>query len=167
MEIAAVTTSDVSPTHWARTEAERLRSVAESPNSPGARQVTVQAIQFLTDHAASSSFQGLAIHSIARYSDNAGAIRAVAFQLDEWATYEESGVSHQKPFEVRFRIEAATDIMEQAQMLLSEKNIHPAAPVVLAGAALEEISPVIAGRVRRTNRRQTRNRGVFGCPAQS
>jgi hypothetical protein len=44
----------------------------------------------------------------------------------------------QKPFEVRFRIEAATDIMEQVQVLLKDPDLYPAAAVVLAGAALEE-----------------------------
>jgi len=44
----------------------------------------------------------------------------------------------QKPFGVRFRIEAATDIMEQVQLLLKDPDLHPAAAVVLAGAALEE-----------------------------
>ena len=83
-------------------------------------------------------FKVAARGAIAYDNSNQIAIEAVALQLDEWATYEESGVAGQMPFEVRFRIEAATDIKEQAQQLLSDAKVHPAAPVVLAGAALEE-----------------------------
>jgi hypothetical protein len=36
------------------------------------------------------------------------------------------------------RVDAATDLTEQVQLLLDEPEVHPAAPVVLAGAALEE-----------------------------
>ena len=62
----------------------------------------------------------------------------MAVQLEEWAAYRESGVGNEKPFEVQLRIEAATDILEQVQLLLGESGVHVAAPVVLAGAALEE-----------------------------
>jgi hypothetical protein len=43
-----------------------------------------------------------------------------------------------RPFEVRFRIEAATDLLEQVQRVLKDAEVHVAAPIVLAGAALEE-----------------------------
>ena len=36
------------------------------------------------------------------------------------------------------RAVAATDLMDQVQDLLDDEGIHPAAPIVLAGAALEE-----------------------------
>ena len=66
------------------------------------------------------------------------AMRAVAHQLEEWATYEESVAATSKPFEVRFRIDAATDLLEQVQILLKDREVHLAAPIVLAGAAREE-----------------------------
>jgi hypothetical protein len=40
--------------------------------------------------------------------------------------------------EARARIEASTDLMEQVQQLLDDRGVHPAAPIMLAGAALEE-----------------------------
>jgi hypothetical protein len=42
------------------------------------------------------------------------------------------------PLEARSRVEAATDLMEQVQILLDDRKVHPAGPVMLAGAALEE-----------------------------
>ena len=46
-----------------------------------------------------------------------------------------------KPFEVRFRIEAATDLMDQVQVLLKDPEFVAGAAVMLAGAALEEFLP--------------------------
>jgi hypothetical protein len=62
----------------------------------------------------------------------------VAKILESWADYVDAGLADAQPFEVRARYEAATDLMEQVQGLLDDAQVHPAAPVVLAGAALEE-----------------------------
>lgn len=48
------------------------------------------------------------------------------------------GLVHAQPFEVRARVEAASDLLEQVDVLLSEPGIVPAVAVMLAGAALEE-----------------------------
>lgn len=37
------------------------------------------------------------------------------------------------------RITASTDLMEQAESLMADPDVHVAAPIVLAGAALEEV----------------------------
>jgi hypothetical protein len=50
-----------------------------------------------------------------------------------------TGLQNQVPLEALIRIEAATDLMEQVQRFLDDKSVHPAAPIVLAGAALEEL----------------------------
>jgi hypothetical protein len=56
----------------------------------------------------------------------------VAYQLEEWVAYQESGIANLKPFEVRFLMEVATDLMEQVQILLKDRGFHVAAPIVLA-----------------------------------
>jgi hypothetical protein len=94
-------------------------------------------LQFLFDFAAESTFLQNA-HVALNQNGNAEALTRVAAQLEEWAEYQESGMGNHKPFDVQFRIEAANEIMEQAQQLLSDRSVVPAAPVVLAGAALEE-----------------------------
>lgn len=48
------------------------------------------------------------------------------------------GLIEEAPFEVRARLEAATDLMEQVEVLLDLDDVLPAAAVMLAGAALEE-----------------------------
>lgn len=42
------------------------------------------------------------------------------------------------PVEAEARVYAANDLMEQVETLLQDRRVHPAAPVMLAGAALEE-----------------------------
>ena len=58
--------------------------------------------------------------------------------LDRYVDACESGLLTDLPYEVRSRVEAATDLMEQVELLLTDPGLHAAAPVVLAGAALEE-----------------------------
>lgn len=99
---------------------------------------TARALQFFSDHASGTTFEDEAINASRHYRHPAEPFEKIAFQLEEWATYQESGMANLKPFDVRFRIEAATDIMEQVHLLLKDPELHPAAAVVLAGAALEE-----------------------------
>lgn len=63
---------------------------------------------------------------------------AMADVLEGWANFQETGLASSPPFEVRARIEAASDLMEQVEILLSDRDVHPVAPIVIAGAALEE-----------------------------
>ena len=98
--------------------------------------------------------------SFKNYPSNAVHLEAIAFKLEEWATYQESGMAGLRPFEVRFRIEAASDIMEQAQDLLKGSSVHVAAPVVLAGACLEEFLRSMQNRMRRAPCRQANYRHV-------
>lgn len=60
----------------------------------------------------------------------------VVDQLMAWADLATAGVLRQ-PLQLQMKVAAATDLMEQAGQLLEEKQVHPAAPVMLAGAALE------------------------------
>jgi hypothetical protein len=123
---------------WSCQEAAQLRGLAAQASPPEPWAVTARARQFLADHADGTAFEQTALSAFSYYNSNAIPILAVAVQLEEWAAYRESGVGNEKPFEVRFRIEASTDLMEQVHLLLGEPGIHVAAPVVLAGAALEE-----------------------------
>jgi len=58
--------------------------------------------------------------------------------LVSWAKYAEDGLATSLPLEALIRVEASTDLMEQVQRLLDDNAVFVAAPVVLAGAALEE-----------------------------
>ena len=72
---------------WARTEAHRLATTAPSSNSN--LQETSMARQFFADHAGGSVFEDNAKRAVSGLNVQP-AMRAVAHQLEEWATYEES-----------------------------------------------------------------------------
>lgn len=128
--------------NWARTEAQRLRSIRTTEDdhyAPWGRHEASAALEFLRLHAAGSAFlEGAQLP----FSNNSfgvtSALHAVASALDSWASSVTDGIVTSLPFESAARREAATDLMEQTQALLDGARIHPAAPVVLAGAALEE-----------------------------
>ncbi len=71
-------------------------------------------MQFLADHAPGSVFAANPERALVSERFDI-AINAIAAQLEEWATYQDSGLANFKPFEIRFRIEAATDLLEQVQ----------------------------------------------------
>lgn len=117
---------------WAKAEAARLRTITrwinESPMAP--------ARDFLATVAPGSSFLQAAQRDLLEYSDEGG---ATADALDEWARYVETGMANAVPYGKRFRIDAATDLMQQVHVLLDDAAVHPAVSVMVAGAALEEM----------------------------
>lgn len=64
--------------------------------------------------------------------------RALAEVLRAWTAQVEAGVLVPRYIEAHgARKVASTDLMEQVRLLAEDGTIHPAAPIVLAGAALE------------------------------
>lgn len=65
-------------------------------------------------------------------------VRALADVLRAWADQVEAGISVPRTVEANgARAVASTDLMEQVRTLNDDNSVHPAAPTVLAGAALE------------------------------
>ncbi|HEY5454652.1 MAG TPA: hypothetical protein VIJ96_04230 [Acidothermaceae bacterium] len=134
---------------WARNEAARLLGI-EVNTSVRVRHIRAElsmAVQFLANVAPGTTFAATARDVF----DNGdlfapNATRNVAGALEAWVLFVEAGMMAAAPFEVRARVEAATDLMDQVQQLIDTPGVHYAAPVVLAGAGLEEFlrSRVIA-----------------------
>lgn len=97
-----------------------------------------QALEFL-DRFAGGNFAEFAHQSITSRYEEIDAVIGVAAQLLAWAEFSDAGLAAALPYEARARIDAATDLMEQVQRLLDDAKVHPAAPVMLAGAALEAL----------------------------
>lgn len=123
-----------------RGEVERLRDVANpGPNEPSPSvQHATSAMEFLRVQAGPESYFYTRAHEGSRSGTTGVSLSNVADVLDNWADYVEAGMDDAPSFEAIAREEAATDLMEQVQILLDDPTIHPAAPVVLAGSALEE-----------------------------
>jgi len=58
--------------------------------------------------------------------------------VDALVRYIENGLNRKISPERQAQIDVVSDFLEQAEQLLKDKKIHPAAPAVIIGAALEE-----------------------------
>ena len=58
--------------------------------------------------------------------------------LENYRSYVEAGLHGQVSPARQAQLDVVSDFLEQAQLLLQNKAVHPAAPIVLIGATLEE-----------------------------
>ncbi|HUZ53100.1 MAG TPA: hypothetical protein VMU94_11305 [Streptosporangiaceae bacterium] len=144
---------------WAREHATKLEAdmtfrPAFSPGSSGYWQAAgddlggesriraraITALDFLEHFAGAGSQWARGGHDILDKnvrSMETGA-RALGDVLREWANQVDAGIVVVPQAEAHgARAVAATDLMEQVRMLNEDKTVSPAAPIVLAGAALE------------------------------
>lgn len=144
---------------WARGYADELQSdmtfVAETPEGYGGfwtaadsqsrSRIMARAaagLEFLREFAGAES-EWLSRAKIA-YESNAdrrsmeSGVHALGEIMRSWADQVEAGVTSVRgEAAAGVRSIASTDLMEQVRSLIQDKSIHAAAPVVLAGAALE------------------------------
>lgn len=133
---------------WARAEVSRLQALlpnvvaADARSGYGTSRLrhahTSQALEFLRRVAPGSAFLDHAESELAGAPEDNLAVAAVAANLANWIEFAEAGMATALPYATQARLDAATDLMEQVQALLNDPKVVPAAPVMLAGAALEE-----------------------------
>lgn len=98
--------------------------------------VKAQITEFLREFAgAKSSFFQLA-NGAAGSTDFLAAI--LYSSLENFKAYVEAGLHGQVTAQRKAQLDVVSDFLEQAHMLLNAKGVHPAAPIVLIGATLEE-----------------------------
>ena len=162
--------SEFDPNAWAAAEAERLRAaakdrqyhgssgrgwVAAAPLANEAQAEASAALEFLRRLAGDSDLYRAAREGLETTMAAHEYLERLARILDQFVAGRTAGLLAAVPFEVAARAEAATDLMEQVEQLLSDRAVHVAAPIVLAGAALEELlrsrwhqigSPALSGK---------------------
>ena len=142
---------------WAREQADQLQSdmrFEPSDTRRGYWAITdaskkgllmarvASALEFLRQHAGEESEwlrrATMAYESNGDRASMESGVYAVGDIMRLWAEQVESGIIR-LPAEVGegIRALASTDIMDQVRALNSDRGVHPAAPIVLAGAALE------------------------------
>jgi hypothetical protein len=132
-----VTKDDI---EWARSEADRLVHLhgGRTVLADDKRWALTEALEFLRLKAGSRSEFYVRAVDAAKRVHMARASEIVAAALIGWVDFVNRGIA-EAPVEAQARVAAATDLMEQVETLLGDKRVHPAAPVMLAGAALEEM----------------------------
>jgi hypothetical protein len=136
---------------WARAWADELESeIVAQPSSssvdwtPKTQEAEMRiegrvatAIEFLRRYAGGSVWIERA-EQVHQYRLPAGAAKAISEILIGWADQAEAGIIPIPALAaMEVRAVASTDIMDQVRVLNSDKTVHPAAPIVLAGGALE------------------------------
>ncbi len=113
---------------------------ATERGEPRVRARAVAALGFLEQFGGRDSQWSVRAHQIyERQGDTlAAGARNLAALLREWADAVQSGIFIPRQIETQaVRVVASTDLMEQVRVLADDKSVHPAAPIVLSGAALE------------------------------
>jgi len=98
------------------------------------------ALDFLDRFAGADSQWAVRAHTA--FDKNSHSMETGARELGDvlraWADQVEAGIAPIRQVDAQgARAVASSDLMEQVRMLLGERDVHPAAPIVLAGAALE------------------------------
>jgi hypothetical protein len=118
------------------TEARRIIS---SPSSVGPEALMSQAMELLRNYAGpNSSFYKLVEHASKSNPYMATYHESIVDTLKGFVSYVESGLFQGMSPERKAQIEVVSDFLHQANVLIDDSRVHPAAPAVLIGAALEE-----------------------------
>ena len=99
------------------------------------------AVELLRQYAGESSifFKNAQQRISSNERSPASGVYELSDLLEEWAAALEDGLLDMPAHLRGARALAANDLMEQVGLLLADKHVHVAAPMVLAGAALEEL----------------------------
>lgn len=97
-----------------------------------------QAVEFLRIYAGESTSFYKILSEINVRATDAYKSNYVLNVLTSFIQYVENDLLRSISLEREIQIETVSDYLSQAENLLNDKNVHPAAPAVLIGASLEE-----------------------------
>ncbi|HPF12533.1 MAG TPA: hypothetical protein PLP62_13850 [Flavobacteriaceae bacterium] len=113
---------------------ERIIEITKN-NSHGG---LVQAREFLRVYAGEDTSFFKTLSQINSTASDAFKFNRVHGVLSSFIEFVKSGLLRSISLEREIQIETVSDYLEQADDLLKDKNVHPAAPAVIIGASLEE-----------------------------
>lgn len=97
-----------------------------------------QATEFLRIYAGEKSTFYRKLEPVIAWTNESALKPMVTKILDGFVKFLESGISEGISIQRQAQIDVVSDFLDQARLLLSDKRVHPAAPTVIIGAALEE-----------------------------
>ena len=119
-------------------QARRIIEVANSQSEGGAHGGLAEAREFLRIYAGDKSSFLKSLHEVGSHWSSAAISRHVVIVMDSYIRFVESGLAGGVSIQRQAQLDAVSDFLQQAQQLLETKGVHPAAPAMLIGAALEE-----------------------------
>jgi hypothetical protein len=115
-------------------QATRIAESAKE-NPLGAK---AEAEQFLETYASGSNSFLENIRKLTLNHGKGGYYQVVSSTLESFITYVKNDLLRTVSLEREIQIETVSDYLDQAENLLSDNRVHPAAPAVIIGASLEE-----------------------------
>jgi len=119
---------------------EQLINAAKkiTSNNTAAASLLAETSEFLRIYAGEKSSFYKQLKDVNLRAGDDYIMRLVKDTLDAFIRFYESGLADGISIERRAQIDVVSDFLEQADKLLENKSVHPAAPCVLIGASLEE-----------------------------
>ena len=114
---------------------KQLRGAVSGMGSSGAY---AQASEFLRTYGGSKNSFYATLQSFSPGAGHSYIITQVEDTLSAFLAYLEAGLAEEISPERRAQLDVVSDFLEQAQILLGAKGVHPAGPAVLIGATPEE-----------------------------
>jgi hypothetical protein len=97
-----------------------------------------EAKEFLSTYAGKNNSFLKTIEEIHPNADDSHYYHVISTVLESFAKYVENDLLRSVSLEREIQIETVSDYLEQAELLLNDTSVHPAAPAVIIGASLEE-----------------------------
>lgn len=113
-----------------------IRIITETQNQ--AHGGLIQAREFLRVVAGEQSSFFKTLSEIQSRATDAHKSNRVLEVLTSFSQFVENDLLRSISLEREIQIDTVSDYLEQAENLLNDKNVHPAAPAVIIGASLEE-----------------------------
>ncbi len=117
--------------------AKRIQALFQHAGRVEFKGAHAQACEFLRNYAGPKSSFLESMLEMRGYANEYGAAVAANI-LQSFIDYVKSGLQGEISPERRAQLDTVSDFLGQANQLLETKEVHPAAPAVLVGAALEE-----------------------------
>ena len=114
------------------------RRIIESGRRSSAAGVLAEAMEFLRVYAGEKSAFLKHLNQVSQSWSDEYIMQYVVSNLEAFIRHVENGLLEGVSIERKAQIDVVSDFLDQANTLLSAKEVHPAAPTVIIGAALEE-----------------------------
>ncbi len=119
-------------------QAKRIIKVAKVPREGSGVSALAEASEFLRAYSGERSAFARQLKEVKQTWDDDYISEFVIDTLEAFIRYVENGLLEGVSIQRQAQIDVVSDFLTQAHTLLTLKDVHPATPTVIIGAALEE-----------------------------
>lgn len=94
--------------------------------------------EFLRTYAGEKSAFYKSLEEVSKYAPGDVVGQSIENILQSFVQFVEQGHLGRLSLERKVQVDVVSDVMEQANLLLNSRGVHPAAPIIIIGCALEE-----------------------------